>query len=1427
MRVHRTGRIVLILIVAACLAPQAQAGDWPQWRFGPGRGAASPHDLPKEMTLLWSRQLPPAAPAWPASQHKLQFDVVYEPVVAGKLLLVPSNVSDRVTAYATDSGREVWRFYAEAPVRFAPVVHEGKVIFASDDGWVYCVAADDGKEQWRFRAAPRELRVVGNKRLTSAWPVRGAPVLVEGKVYFAAGIWPFMGIFYYCLDAETGSVVWTNSGESARWTVHPHLTPAFGSVAPQGYFAATGDDLIVPGGRSTPGVFDLKTGQLRFFNYDKKLGGGLAMAAGRFFFSAGDGFELTKGASIAAGKPTIVDGEAIYEYVPKGSILTARALKIAMREVTVIDKKGKKRKVKQLAAIGKWKARVSDMTGAMIKAGSRIYGPCEGGVCAIDVPAADGAKAAWSAKIAGRPRTMLAADGKLFVVTADGRIDCFGAGTDGEALRHEIADKALAEDTGPWKQRTAAMVKAMGATTGYAVILGVNSGALVAELLAQSTLDLIVIERDPAKADAMRRRLDAAGLYGKRATVLVGDPLDYPLAPYLASVILSESPTAVGLTPKTLSKRLLNTLRPYGGTLRLGPIKGDVATAAAASGVETLKVETNDKHVVVRRDGPLPGSDVWSHQYGDEANQVVNDDKRVKLPLGLLWFGGPSNDAILPRHGHGPSPQVAGGRLVIEGPDLLRCTDVYTGKVLWERALKGIGTYYNKTSHEPGAGKIGSNYVTLPDAVYALHERTCLKLDAATGKTVKTFTLPSGPASASPFWGYIATHRDLLIAGVSPMALPEKKKSTTPVKKKGSVEVIKPNAEWQYLPGPRPAPEGWNTPDFDAAAWKVGQAGFGYGDDDDKTVLPMEGKYTTLYIRKTFDGKAAAGATGMTLMVNYDDAFIAYLNGVEIARAHIAKLRGGRQKITAHEAKGFEPFVIKDFAKHLLPGKNVLALKGFNDSVSSSDFSLDPYLVIAAPAAPATPAPRSETPEHVDPARPVLRARDTQIINAAAQYAAGSARLVVMDRHSGKVLWSREAVYSFRHNAIIAADGMVFCIDGLVKGPLDALKRRGFTPKTTPTLYALNARTGEVVWKTSKDVFGTWLGYAKSHEILIQAGSANRDRALDDVGTGVVAYQGRSGQVIWKDMKRRYGGPLLIHGKRLITNGASGSALDLMTGKDTGWTWRRHYGCNTAIASTNIMTFRSGAAGFCDIAGDSGTGNLGGFKSSCTSNLIPADGVLNAPDYTRTCTCAYQNQSSLALVHMPENDLWTFGGTPNKTRTGVNFGAPGNRRGPGGTLWLDWPSVGGEKTTKGVTVDGKSDTSSKASSSASKPQGYFPGLKISRMHSSRIVAGDLKWVAASAVEDVKTVTVDLPAGTYTVRLVFAEPRPAKEGDRVMTVTLQGKEVLTDLDIAAQAGGPVRTLVKEFKGVEVDDKLKVTLSADKGMTLISGLEAVKE
>ena len=148
-----------------------------------------------------------------------------------------------------------------------------------------------------------------------------------------------------------------------------------------------------------------------------------------------------------------------------------------------------------------------------------------------------------------------------------------------------------------------------------------------------------------------------------------------------------------------------------------------------------------------------------------------------------------------------------------------------------------------------------------------------------------------------------------------------------------------------------------------------------------------------------------------------------------------------------------------------------------------------------------------------------------------------------------------------------------------------------------------------------------------------------------------------------------------------------------LSGEPVEWTWSRNYGCNTPLASEHLLTFRSGAAGYFDFCNDGGTGNFGGFRSSCSNNLIVAGGLLNAPDYTRTCVCSYQNQTSLALIHMPEVETWTsFGAqTPKQPvrRVGINLGAPGDRKADDGTLWLEYPSVGGSSPTVPITIEPK------------------------------------------------------------------------------------------------------------------------------------------
>ena len=168
--------------------------------------------------------------------------------------------------------------------------------------------------------------------------------------------------------------------------------------------------------------------------------------------------------------------------------------------------------------------------------------------------------------------------------------------------------------------------------------------------------------------------------------------------------------------------------------------------------------------------------------------------------------------------------------------------------------------------------------------------------------------------------------------------------------------------------------------------------------------------------------------------------------------------------------------------------------------------------------------------------------------------------------------------------------------------------------------------------------------------------------------------------MIWNE---GHSGPAILHGDRIL---ADRQSCELLTGKADP-TRRSPHGSTSrldletqlrlqhAAGLAALAAVPFGAAGYCDLSNDGGTGNFGGFRSSCTNNLIAAGGVLSVPDYTRTCTCDYQNQSSLALVHMPEVEVWTeFPLTDDKDvrHLALNLGAPGFRRADDGTLWLNY-----------------------------------------------------------------------------------------------------------------------------------------------------------
>jgi hypothetical protein len=178
---------------------------------------------------------------------------------------------------------------------------------------------------------------------------------------------------------------------------------------------------------------------------------------------------------------------------------------------------------------------------------------------------------------------------------------------------------------------------------------------------------------------------------------------------------------------------------------------------------------------------------------------------------------------------------------------------------------------------------------------------------------------------------------------------------------------------------------------------------------------------------------------------------------------------------------------------------------------------------------------------------------------------------------------------------------------------------------------------------------------------------------------------------------------------------------------------------------------------------------------------------------------------------MPEAEMWTYSPLPLAShpikKIGINFGAPGDRLTDTGTLWLDYPSVGGYSPNASVSI-------------SPVPQ-YF------RHHAGRFASQSNGWVTASGAIGLTNATIQLnhtDERDYLVRLYFAEPENAQEGDRVFDVALQGKRVLTDFDIAKDAGPEGDGIVREFTA-RATNNLTLTLTPSIGQPVICGIEVL--
>jgi hypothetical protein len=172
--------------------------------------------------------------------------------------------------------------------------------------------------------------------------------------------------------------------------------------------------------------------------------------------------------------------------------------------------------------------------------------------------------------------------------------------------------------------------------------------------------------------------------------------------------------------------------------------------------------------------------------------------------------------------------------------------------------------------------------------------------------------------------------------------------------------------EWVYRPGTSEPDSNWNTLEFNDAEWLSGPTGIGYGDDDDQTIIEP---VMSLYTRKKFYIDNIDQIINLFLHIDFDDAFVAYLNGIEIARANIGHsgtppafdepARADGYEARIYRGRDPREYRIDNFQSILTVGENILAIQVHNLGINSSDMTFIPFLILQLNSSVnATPPPK-------------------------------------------------------------------------------------------------------------------------------------------------------------------------------------------------------------------------------------------------------------------------------------------------------------------------------------------------------------------------------------------------------------------------------------------------------------------------------------
>ena len=315
---------------------RGEPGDWVTWQGDNLRSGVANRalDFPLSATPAWIHTpRRPLRAAWPETAQsdywrkrdtpekpRVTFDWCHDVVVAGDSLYYGSASDDALRCLDAKTGKLRWEHVAGGPVRLAPTLSHGAVVFGCDDGCVYALDAATGKLRWKSRPpSAADERLPGNGRMMNFWPVRTGVLAIGDTGYFGAGLFPEEGGWYCSIDLRDGRILDEKVVEHSM----------------QGYLVEREGRIHVPTGRA-PGGVDLSDAERKARGLDPPPG---QVAVGEFSLSrATDGMVTFAGGRDSVAAFDNQTGERLWEAEVDAP---ARGLAIASGHLYVSTESGR------------------------------------------------------------------------------------------------------------------------------------------------------------------------------------------------------------------------------------------------------------------------------------------------------------------------------------------------------------------------------------------------------------------------------------------------------------------------------------------------------------------------------------------------------------------------------------------------------------------------------------------------------------------------------------------------------------------------------------------------------------------------------------------------------------------------------------------------------------------------------------------------------------------------------------------------------------------------------------------------------------------------------------------------------------------------------------------------------------------------------